>query len=158
MRKLILKNTAKSRLKPTIFSVGVIWAVFLFCSILNLKVDYLFAALVLYHTYEFISLKKSKDKYVLDYGSYYLTFGQDALICGDEQTTYWHVPYSRLSHIGKVSLGRGTIFSSIKEEFYIYTNDNDSYIFPSVIGDFELKEIEEEINKIKFACVKIKAD
>lgn len=85
--------------------------------------------------------EKSRSKYVLE-------FGDTALICKFKNATYWHIPYSNISHASEEEDKSGTIFLPKIKHFLIHTKDGDSFSIPIKINPTQIAEIKTAIAQL----------
>ena len=82
----------------------------------------------------------SRSKYILE-------LGETDLVCRFENSIFWHIPLSRISHAGE-EISSGTIFLPKVKRFLIYTKDGDSYSIPITINSKQVVEIKGVIERI----------
>lgn len=73
--------------------------------------------------------------------NYSLEFGNTDLICKQNNSVIWYIPYSRLSHTAIEPADAYSWFNPKSSLTLIYTKDGDSYSIPVQIGDEQNREI-----------------
>lgn len=77
--------------------------------------------------------------------NYILEFGETDLICKFKNSIFWHIPFSKLSHVVNEEIGSSSIFVPKAELLLFYTKDGDSYSIPIKINTSQMAEIKTAI-------------